>query len=102
MVNLQQAEEESRNNNNENERKEIEKLSQFLKTFSFTIVQSYIDTRIEMASSSIEDDDEELGGGMKDRVSVRLLWLPLPDINSSNVPSHNRNCLPTNSLALPL
>ncbi|CAO3661292.1 unnamed protein product [Umbelopsis ramanniana] len=67
VVNLQQAEEDSRNNNNENERKEIEKLSQFLKTFSFTIVQSYIDTRIEMASSSIEDDDEELDGGMKDR-----------------------------------
>ena len=94
---MQQAEEESRNNNNENERKEIEKLSQFLKTFSFTIVQSYIDTRIEMASASIEEDDEELDGGMKDRVSVRFWRLSRPDMNSSNIFFQNRNCMPTNS-----
>jgi hypothetical protein len=81
---LQQAEETSRNNNSENERKEVEKLSQFLKTFSFTIVQNYIDTRIEMASSSVQDDDEELDGGMKDIVSVLYWWwsLALTDMNS--------------------
>ncbi|KAH8550240.1 armadillo-type protein [Umbelopsis sp. PMI_123] len=67
VVNLQSLEESSRNGNNEIERQEIEKLSQFIKTFSFTIVQNFIDTRIEMASSTTQDDDEEVDGGMKDR-----------------------------------
>jgi hypothetical protein len=70
VVNLQSLEESSRNGNNEIERQEIEKLSQFIKTFSFTIVQNFIDTRIEMASSTTQDDDEEVDGGMKDRVRV--------------------------------
>lgn len=69
MVNLQTVQETSRNASNGLEQQEIETLLQYLKNFSYLIVENYIDTRIEMANSSLMDEEEELDGGMKDRVS---------------------------------
>ncbi|CAO3672042.1 unnamed protein product [Umbelopsis vinacea] len=67
VVNLQTVQETSRNTSNGLEQQEIETLLQYLKNFSYLIVENYIDTRIEMANSSLIDEEEELDGGMKDR-----------------------------------
>lgn len=68
-MNLQTVQETSRNTSNGLEQQEIETLLQYLKNFSYLIVENYIDTRIEMANSSLIDEEEELDGGMKDRVN---------------------------------
>ncbi|KAM3588533.1 hypothetical protein VKS41_000976 [Umbelopsis sp. WA50703] len=67
VMNLQSMEEPSRETSNRLQQHEMETLQQYLKNFSFLIVENYIETRIEMSNASILSDEEELDGGMKDR-----------------------------------
>lgn len=79
--------ENSKNSGNNLEQQEIETLSQYLKNFSYLIVENYIDTRIEMANSSALDDEEELDGGMKDRVCDSGIVFPHSQVRNVNLTS---------------
>jgi hypothetical protein len=87
VVNLQTMQENSKNSGNNLEQQEIETLSQYLKNFSYLIVENYIDTRIEMANSSALDDEEELDGGMKDRVCDSDIVFPHSQVHNVNLTS---------------
>ncbi|KAG2175589.1 hypothetical protein INT43_001236, partial [Umbelopsis isabellina] len=67
VMSLQSMEEPSHDTNTRLQQHEMETLQQYLKNFSFLIVENYIETRIEMSNASVLSDEEEVDGGMNDR-----------------------------------
>lgn len=51
---------------------DVENLNQFLRGISYHVVETYIDTRLELAKFAVQNEDEEVEGGFKDWVSFHL------------------------------